>query len=161
MRPQRRLRVLDASREVDAMETCIKVAFASTDMKEVDQHFGAAESFAIYLATPSRHDLVEVVGFGKLSRDGNEDKLAGKIAALEGCAAVYSNAVGASAISKLERAAIQPVKVSPGTRISELLASLCDELAGGASGWVTRALERAKPKDPGRFAMMEAEGWEE
>lgn len=161
MRPDRHLRVLDASTEGVAMETALKVAFASTDMKSVNQHFGAAESFAVYAVNPEGAQLSEVVQFGRLAMDGNEDKLVGKIAALEGCAAVYSNAVGASAVAQLKAAGIQPVKVSAGAAISDLLDALREELVAGPSSWVARAIERQRPQDPNRFASMEAEGWEE
>ncbi|WP_334223906.1 NifB/NifX family molybdenum-iron cluster-binding protein [Thiosocius teredinicola] len=147
--------------EDGSLDTSIKVAFATTDMQEVNQHFGAAESFAMYAVTPDKATLIEVTEFGRLDMDGNEDKLGGKIEALHGCAAVYSNAVGASAIGQLKSAGIQPVKVSAGAVIADLLESLREELIAGPSTWVARALERQKPKDPERFAEMEAEGWEE
>jgi hypothetical protein len=50
--------------------------------------------------------------------------------------------------------------VAPGTPISELLASLQDELKLGQSGWLVKAV-RAKSADPSRFNRMEEEGWEE
>ena len=34
------------------METAIKVAFATTDMVHVNQHFGSAKSFAVYAVDP-------------------------------------------------------------------------------------------------------------
>ncbi|WP_308874873.1 NifB/NifX family molybdenum-iron cluster-binding protein [Thiothrix subterranea] len=139
------------------METAIKVAFASTDMKHVDQHFGAAESFAIYALTPDNVQLVEATQFGKLAMDGNEDKLDAKIKVLDGCVAIYSQAVGASAVAKLKTANIQPVKVSAGAEISELLEALQEELRQGpARGWrkpsngckppIRNASTRWKPK---------------
>ena len=129
----RRLTVLGQDTEEHFMETAIKVAFASTDMKHVDQHFGAAESFAIYALTPDNVQLVEATQFGKLAMDGNEDKLDAKIKVLEGCVAIYSQAVGASAVAKLKTANIQPVKVSAGAEISELLEALQAELRSGPS----------------------------
>ena len=130
------------------METAIKVAFASTDMKHVDQHFGAAESFAIYALTPDNVQLVEATQFGKLAMDGNEDKLDAKIKVLEGCVAIYSQAVGASAVAKLKTANIQPVKVSAGAEISELLEALQAELRSGpARGW-RKPSNGCKPPTP-------------
>ena len=81
------------------MDTAIKVAFASTDLKHINQHFGASQAFALYAVDPERAQLIEVVQFGQLAMDGNEDKLAAKIKALEGCVAVYAQAVGASGTS--------------------------------------------------------------
>lgn len=161
MQPQRHLRVLGHTTEDAAVQTVLKVAFASADLKRVDQHFGAAESFVVYAVGAESAQLVEVAQFGRAAMDGNEDKLAGKIAALAGCAAVYSNAVGASAVAQLKQAGIQPVKVSAGTPIDELLTALREQIAQRPSSWVARALERQRATDPERFAAMEAEGWEE
>jgi len=143
------------------MATALKVAFATTDMKHVDQHFGAAQSFAIYALDQDKVCFVEASEFGDLAMAGNEDKLAAKIAVLEGCIAVYSQAVGASAIGQLKAKNIQPVKVSPGANINELLATLQDELRQGPGSWLAKAIASTMPVDPSRFDQMEDEGWEE
>ena len=159
---QRRLKVLQSGIKGDNwMDTAVKVAFASTDMRQVNQHFGAAEAFAIYAVDMERTELLEVVQFGDLAMDGNEDKLVAKITALEGCIAVYSQAVGASAIGQLKSKGIQPVKVSSGASVSDLLESLQEQLREGPSAWLARAIEDQKPADPNRFHEMEAEGWDE
>jgi nitrogen fixation protein NifX len=93
--------------------------------------------------------------------DGNEDKLAAKIDVLAGCVAVYSQAVGASAISQLKARGIQPVKVSPGAEIADLIGSLQDQLREGPSHWLAKAIAGTMPADRSRFDAMEAEGWEE
>ena len=76
----------------------LKVAFATADRTHVDQHFGAATGFAIYQLDGERAQLVELAEFAEEGMDGNEGKLAAKIAALTGCAAVYCLAVGGSAV---------------------------------------------------------------
>ncbi len=157
----RRLMVLGQDTEDDFMATAIKVAFASTDMEHIDQHFGAAESFAIFAVTPDEVQLIEATQFGKLEMDGNEDKLDAKIKVLDGCVAVYSQAVGASAVAKLKAANIQPVKVSAGADIRELLNALQDELRQGPSAWLAQAIKRMQGTTSHRFDAMEAEGWDE
>ena len=161
MAQTRHLRILDGGTEAGFMDTAVKVAFATSNLQEVDQHFGAAESFAVYAVDMEQAKLVEVAQFGKLSMDGNEDKLAAKIEALEGCIAVYTNAVGASAIAQLKTRNIQPVKVSAGAPIADLLDALREELRAGPSAWLARAIDQARPRNPDRFSAMEAEGWEE
>lgn len=161
MTTQRRLKILSFGADAMAVENAVRVAFASTDMRHVDQHFGAAEGFAIYTVAPEQHAMAELIQFGQLSMDGNEDKLAAKIAALEGCIAVYCQAVGASAVNQLRAAGIQPVKVSEGTAVAGLIAALQDELRAGPSAWLARALEARAPAGATRFDDMEAEGWSE
>jgi nitrogen fixation protein NifX len=161
MNMTRRLQLVGCNTEDKWMSTALKVAFATSDMKHVDQHFGAAQSFAIYALDMEKSCLVEAIEFGKLDMDGNEDKLAAKIDALDGCIAVYSQAVGASAINQLKARGIQPVKISPGADISGLLASLQEELRQGPGSWLARAIQQATPADPSRFDQMEADGWDE
>ena len=157
----RRLQLVGCATENQWMETALKVAFATSDMKQVDQHFGAAQSFAIYAIDLDRVCFLEAVEFGTLDRDGNEDKLVAKLSALEGCIAVYSQAVGASAIHQLKMKGIQPVKITPGTSISSLLEALREELRQGPGSWLARAIQTTIPADPARFDEMEAEGWDE
>ena len=158
---QRHLKIVDSDTSEDSLNTALKVAFATTDMKHVNQHFGSAEAFAVYAIDMEKTSLLEAIQFGQLDQDGNEDKLTVKLDALEGCIAVYSQAVGASAVGQLKARGIQPVKVSAGASISDLLESLQEEMASGPGTWLARAIESQKPSDPNRFDDMEAEGWEE
>jgi nitrogen fixation protein NifX len=168
---QRRLHLVGCNTEDSWLDTALKVAFATSDMTHVDQHFGAAQSFVIYAVDQERSCFLEAVEFGgqEESAEGpqmeatgfNESKLSDKIAVLEGCIAVYSQAVGASAINQLKAKGVQPIKVSAGTLISGLLVALQEELRQGPSSWLARAIESATPSDPSRFDQMEEEGWQE
>lgn len=143
------------------MAQALKIAFASSDSKTVDQHFGSARSFAIFEVTPDHTDQVEINEFGVLAQDGNEDKLEAKMGILAGCTAVYCQAAGPSAIKRLMTIGVQPVKVSEGSVIKDLLADIQQEMKNGPSGWLAKAMEIHKKVDPTRFDDMEAEGWDE
>lgn len=139
----------------------IRVAFATTDRQRVNQHFGAAEGFAIYEVTPEKATLVGVGEFAEEAMDGNEDKLIAKVDFLSGCAAVYVMAIGASAIKKLMAKGIQPIRIGEIDAVDELLAEISRSMTEGGVPWVDRALAaQAKVAAPDRFASMEAEGWE-
>lgn len=157
----RQLNILDSGIEEHWMDSALKVAFATSDLRHVDQHFGAAETLAIYAVGPDLWHLVTVAQFGAQAQDGNEGKLVAKIQALEGCVVLYCQAVGASAIQQLQAKGIQPRKVPAGIAIAELLKALRDELREGTGPWLTRALEGTAPKASSRFDTMEAEGWQE
>ncbi len=157
----RRLALVQSPDEIKFMETALKIAFASTDMETVDQHFGSAKSFAIYAVDMEDSQLLEVAQFGELSQDGNEDKLSVKIELLDGCAAVYCQAVGGSAINQLIAKGIQPVKVHEGGKIKDLIVDLQNEIKAGPSNWLAKAISQHKSPDPDRFKKMEDEGWDE
>lgn len=143
------------------MEAALKIAFATTDMETVNQHFGSAKSFAIYAVNMDDAQLLEAAEFGELQQDGNEDKLSVKIELLNGCAAVYCQAVGGSAINQLIAKGIQPVKVHEGGKIKDLIVDLQNEMKAGPSSWLAKAINQHKTPDPERFTRMEDEGWDE
>jgi nitrogen fixation protein NifX len=154
----RHLKLIQSIEETPIMS--VKIAFASSDRKQVDQHFGAAEAFAIYELSEDDARLIEAVEFhdSDTAMDGHEGKLAAKISLLDGCGAVYCNAVGASAIKQLLAAGIQPMKVAEGTDIDELLCGLNQSLNDNPPAWLARNL---KPRDASRFDVMDEEGWQE
>ncbi|MBK8538151.1 MAG: nitrogen fixation protein NifX [Candidatus Competibacteraceae bacterium] len=154
--------IVNGGTEVQAMTTAnIRVAFATSDRKRVDQHFGTACALAIYAITPQQATLVEFAQFGELEADGHEDKLQAKMALLHGCVAVYCQAVGGSAIRQLLTADVQPFKVAEGTLIEPLLHELQAALNAGSKPWLNQALRRRQSADSSRFDVMAAEGWQE
>ncbi|MBV5311613.1 NifB/NifX family molybdenum-iron cluster-binding protein, partial [Chromatium okenii] len=118
------------------------------------------ECLAIYQIDAEQFNLLEVVQFGQLDQDGNENKLAVKIEALTGCVAVYCQAIGASAVNQLRPKGIQPIKVPAGTPLQQTIRILQTELRDGPSAWLARAIEQQQqPNRDQRFDAMEAEGW--
>jgi nitrogen fixation protein NifX len=138
----------------------LSVAFATSDVTVINEHFGSATRFAVYRVSAEADELVNVTRFDQAEHDGNESKLPAKIAALEGCAAVFCQAVGGSAIRQLLAQGIQPIKVEAGTTIGATLAYLRGELAQPAAPWIVKALARSKQQDSSRFDAMASQGWE-
>jgi nitrogen fixation protein NifX len=153
--------IVNGGTETRPVSAGIRVAFATSDRKRVDQHFGTASALAIYAITPEQATLVEFAQFGELEADGHEDKLQAKLDLLRGCVAVYCQAVGGSAIRQLLAVEVQPFKVAEGTPIEPLLHELQRALEAGSTPWLNQALRRRQSVDTGRFDVMEAEGWQE
>ncbi|TLP44351.1 nitrogen fixation protein NifX [Cohaesibacter sp. CAU 1516] len=146
----------------DGFADCaLRVAFATSDQKHVDQHFGTCANLAVFLVTRDEAHFHQSISFGEAAMDGNEDKLAVRVKALEDCAALYCRAVGASAIGQLKQVGVQPIKVADGTPIKAQLALLQDELSHDPALWILRALNAANGPDAKRFDAMEEEGWSE
>lgn len=142
----------------------LRVAFASTDRLRVNQHFGAAEGFAIYEVAPGRATLVGVAEFAdpaEQAMDGNENKLAAKVDFLAGCAAVYVMAIGASAIKLLTAKGIQPIRVNEVDALEDLLHDISTAMSEGGVAWIERAVAaQARAAAGDRFSGMAEEGWE-
>lgn len=155
----RRLQLVWSIRQEPA--AVLRVAFATTDRLRVNQHFGAAEGFAIYEVVPGKATLVGVAEFAEEAMDGNENKLAAKVDFLAGCAAVYVLAIGASAIKQLTAKGIQPIRTSEVDAVEELLREISNAMSEGGVGWIDRAIAAQAKADAGdRFAGMEEEGWQ-
>jgi nitrogen fixation protein NifX len=150
----RHLRLIKPTEEANMT---VKIAFATSDRKAVNQHFGAAESFAIYELGETETRLIEVAEFIETAMDGHEGKLAAKVELLGDCAAVYCNAVGASAIQQLLTASIQPMRVDEGSLIDELLSGLQKNLVNDPPVWLAKHIK--KQSGTGKFA--EDEEWQE
>jgi len=119
----------------------MKVAFTTQDLQRVDAHFGWAKNIAVYDVRADGYDFVESFTFeGDLKEDGDEDKLAPKIAAILDCAILYVAAIGGSAAARVVASKIHPIKVSQPEAIMDILDKLQDVLKGTPPPWLRKAL---------------------
>lgn len=125
----------------------MKVAFATQDQQRIDAHFGWARHLAVYEVTPQGYHFVQDFGFGDdLAEDGNEDKLAPKLAAIADCAIVYVAAIGGSAAARVVASKIHPVKVTQPEPILDMLDKLQATLAGTPPPWLRKALLKGQER---------------
>ena len=160
---RRHLRLIDSEYEEGVMMRGrpLRLAFATNDLKHVNQHFGAARSFAIYAVNAEHAELIEAVQFSEHQQDHNEDKLTAKLEMLRFCNAVYCQAVGSSAIHQLLAAGIQPLKVDVNTPITRLISDLQSQLFRSSPPWWVKRGACRHGHDLNRFDRMAAEGWNE
>jgi nitrogen fixation protein NifX len=125
----------------------MKVAFATQDQPRVDAHFGWAKHLAVYDISPDGYRFVQDFAFGEdLAEDGNEDKLAPKLAAIGDCAIVYVAAIGGSAAARVVASRIHPVKVAQPEPIFDILDKLQDTLSGTPPPWLRKALMKGQER---------------
>jgi nitrogen fixation protein NifX len=125
----------------------MKVAFATQDQQRVDAHFGWAKHLAVYDVTAEGSTFVQNFGFGEdLAEDGDEDKLAPKLAAIADCAIVYVAAIGGSAAARVVASKIHPIKVSAPEPIADILLKLQDVVKGVPPPWLRKALLKGQEK---------------
>ena len=121
----------------------MKIAFSTQDKERVDAHFGWAKHILVYEISATGHSFVESFDFGdKLEEDGDEDKLAPKLAAIHDCAIVYVAAIGGSAAARVVATKIHPIKVSQPEPIAEILDKLQLVLQGAPPPWLRKALTK-------------------
>jgi nitrogen fixation protein NifX len=138
----------DVGNDASERDGRMKVAFATQDLARVDAHFGWAKNIAVYDITPQRSKLVQVFEFdGDLQEDGNEDKLAPKIAAIKDCAILYVAAIGGSGAARVVASNIHPVKVNQPEDIAGLILKLEGVLKGNPPPWLRKALLKGQERE--------------
>jgi len=126
----------------------MKVAFSTQDKQRVDAHFGWAKHLAVYDVCANGYRYVQTFDFGgALQEDGNEDKLAPKLAAIGDCAILYVAAIGGSAAARVVAAKIHPIKVAQPEAILDILERLQQVLQGTPPPWLRKALAKGQAHD--------------
>ncbi len=122
----------------------MKVAFATQDGRRIDAHFGWARNLAIYDLTPEDWSLDRTVAFsGELNEDGDEDKLAPKLEALQGVSILVVAAIGGSGAARVVAQNIHPMKVAEPEPIEEMLGKLQTVLQGTPPPWLRKIMARS------------------
>jgi nitrogen fixation protein NifX len=128
----------------------MKVAFATTDGKHVDEHFGRAGAFAIYELDNKGYNFVELRRFA----DGRDTEIEGtkgmgqvhderveaKADRLSDCRVVYLTEIGGPSAARLAKRGVMPVKVKEVTTIEESLKRLLEMINTNPPPWIKRAL---------------------
>ena len=115
--------------------------------QRVDAHFGWAKNIAIYDVSPEGYRFIEAVQFdGNPQPNGNEDKLAPKLAAIRDCAILYVAAIGGSGAARVVASNIHPLQVSRPEAITELLDKLTVVLKGFPPPWWRKALLKGRDR---------------
>ncbi|MEM9589431.1 MAG: NifB/NifX family molybdenum-iron cluster-binding protein [Planctomycetota bacterium] len=144
---ERHMKVVSPATDVvDAATPALKVAFATSDLKTVDEHFGSASRLANYEVTAQGHRFVDVSEFSDTRQDGNENKLPAKLDALRNQHGVIAIAIGASAVRQLVAGGTQPIKLGEATKIVDLLEYLSQQIAIGQTPWIQKAIQPATDK---------------
>lgn len=117
----------------------MKVAFASTDKVNVDEHFGHAEEFVIWEIGP---DAAEFIGMVQVDQSQKyiDDKIAARSAALKDVAIVCVYEIGGPAAARLVQDKIHPIKAKNGESIQEMVDKLQDVLQGSPPPWMRKAM---------------------
>jgi nitrogen fixation protein NifX len=129
----------------------MKVAFATTDGKQVNEHFGRAGMFAIYDITETGHHFVEMRKFA----DGmdmavvdtkdmgalHDDAVQNKVDRLSDCKLIYLTEIGGPSAARLVKKGIMPMKMKEIVSIESALGQLLDMIKKSPPPWIKKALK--------------------
>ena len=87
----------------------MKIAFASKENKNVDEHFGWCQRFFVYEVGEESASFVYEIDSSQQKEDESE-KLLYKIECIEGCDIVYVLQIGPKAAAMVQSAGIMPLR---------------------------------------------------
>src|SRR5512143_3959261 len=129
----------------------MKVAFATTDGKQVDEHFGRAGMFAIYEIIETGHRFVEMRKFAegmdmavvdtKDMGSLHDDAVQNKVDRLADCRLIYLTEIGGPSAARLIKKGIMPMKMKEPVRIEQALDQLSDMIRNSPTPWNRKAIQ--------------------
>jgi nitrogen fixation protein NifX len=123
----------------------MRVAFASSDGINVDEHFGQASTFHVWEIDPNQAAPTEVITGLERGLE-NEDHILTKAQALQGCVIVCSLRIGGPAAAKLVARRIHPLKTDDVVAIQAMVGKLQNALRDSAPPWLAKAMGRSNPR---------------
>lgn len=113
----------------------IKVAFATTDLSNIDSHFGSATQFAVYEISKVSTALSKIIKVIPKDTDAT-------VKALLGTDIVYFTNIGATAAAKLINNGIFTIKYKEVTSIDSEVDKLKDMLNTNPPPFIKRIVEK-------------------
>jgi len=130
----------------------MKVAFATTDGKTIDEHFGRAGLFAVYEVTMDGSSFSELRQFADGVDSGvvntknmgqvHDDAVQAKVDRLADCKLIYLTEIGGPSAARLVQKGIMPMKVKEPTAIGQALNQLGESLKKSPPPWLRKALQQ-------------------
>lgn len=130
----------------------MKVAFATTDGKNINEHFGRAGMFAIYEFTDSGFCFIELRkfsdGMDKSVTDTrdmgplHDSAVQGKVERLADCKLIYLTEIGGPSAARLVKKGIMPMKVMEVVSIESALNQLKETIRKSPPPWLRKALSK-------------------
>ncbi len=125
----------------------MRVAFTSSDGRTIDEHFGMASRFHIWEVGPDQAEPVGSVAAITTS-DDEEDRIAARATAVDGCALVYTVRIGGPAAARLVARRVHPMKTNAEVPIAEVVARLQEVLKGRPPPWLRKAMGATPEAEP-------------
>lgn len=133
----------------------MKVAFATTDEVNVDEHFGRAGMFAVYDISPEGCTFIETRKFAERGRDKaveesreneveHDNVMQAKVAKLADCKLIYFTNIGGPSAARLVNKGVMPVKVKEVVPIEQELERILDTIRNSPPPWLKKIINQEK-----------------
>jgi nitrogen fixation protein NifX len=129
----------------------MKVAFATTDGINIDEHFGRAGSFAIYDLSRTGYQFAEMRKFAEgidqavvnTREQGavHDEAVQDKVDRLADCKIVFMTEIGGPSAARLVKKGIMPMKVKAVMAIEDSIRQLYETITKSPPPWLRKAME--------------------
>lgn len=116
-------------------EGALKIAFATTDMENIDSHFGSAKQFAVYDVSKDNITVCEILKVPEKDTDKT-------VELLKDIDIVYFTNIGAVAAAKIINSGIFPIKYKEIVPIDEELEKLKNMLGTNPPPFIKKIIEK-------------------
>lgn len=113
----------------------VKIAFATSDLENIDSHFGSAKQFAVYEIGKDSTTVCEIIKI----EDKDTDKT---VELLKGIDIVYFTNIGAIAAAKIINNGIFPIKYKDVVSIEEEIKKLTTMLNTNPPPFIKKIIEK-------------------
>jgi nitrogen fixation protein NifX len=131
----------------------MKVAFATIDGINIDEHFGRAGMFAIYEMTEDGYRFVAMRKFADGIDQGvvdtrdlgplHDSAVQNKVDKLADCKLIYMTEIGGPSAARLVKKGIMPMKVKGVVSIESALRQLEETIRKSPPPWMRKALKNS------------------
>jgi len=138
-------------------ENSLNIAFATSNERDMDQHFGSCQQISIYRLTPDGSEHLNTVAFLPNKAGHNQQKITERLSALSDCFAVYCLACGNPVRNQL---------LSQGTRVvirsEALIEHILPQIQANWPGKIAlrQARQLSKKRDADYFSKLAESDWE-
>jgi nitrogen fixation protein NifX len=113
----------------------LKIAFATSDMENIDAHFGSAKQFAVYDVSKNSIHTCEIIKINEKDTDKT-------VQLLEGIDIVYFINIGSIAAAKIINSGIFPIKYKEVVSIEQELEKLKTMLNTNPAPFIKKIIEK-------------------
>ena len=121
----------------------VRIGFATTNNKNINEHFGRAENFLIYDVSKDETVKVDQLKFSSQPEPQSEnhaDRHVEKIQALSSCHIIISSSIGGPVAARLTRKKIHPLVMKDNPTIEETLNQFTTMLNGVVPPWLRKVV---------------------
>lgn len=123
----------------------MKIAFASSNGENIDQHFGWSKQFYLYEVTKESSEVLSIIDSWD-EPEGEKEKLNYKIGTIHEADIMYCTQIGPTASKMIQASGVHPVRVAENETIIDAITKLQDMLNGAPAPWLLRIYHKAQAR---------------